>query len=101
MQHVTVTPSSTFDIDNIILPTTFPKKVQDVLGGSELGKFENRCAFIRECVNYFETRLPRPNAISKKICETYPVLKDANHTKFWVCDIMAVATAISFDQTLC
>lgn len=82
--------SATFDINNIILPTKFSKKVQDVLGGGELGKFENRCAFIRECVNYFETWLPRPtpeeySAISKRICETYPVLKDTNHTKFWVC----------------
>ena len=80
---------SKFDINNIILPTIYSKKVQDAIEKDELGNPANRLAFIRESVAYFETRLPWPtsdeySAISKKFCDHYPVFKNAHHTKYWV-----------------
>lgn len=60
-----------FDVNNIVLPTAFSKRVQDAIESNTLAKPENRLAFIRECVSYFESYLERPTneeyaAISKK-----------------------------------
>lgn len=79
--------SSNFDILNIVLPSTFSRRVQESIENNTLGEPQNRLAFIRECVSYFESQLKRPTAeeytaISKKICETYPVMKNPNHTKY-------------------
>ena len=82
---------SKFDITNINLPTNFSKKVQDSIDNNTLGNPENRLSMIRECVNYFEGRgLERPTteqyaAISRKICDKYPALRNSHHTKYWVC----------------
>ena len=82
--------SSKFNVNNIVLPTVFSKRVQDAIDKDLLTKPENRLAFIRECVSFFESQLERPTvqeytAISKKICDVYPAMKNMNHTKYWVC----------------
>lgn len=79
-----------FSMTDIILPSVFSKRIQDAIEGGELGKPENRLAFIREAVAYFESQLPCPTAeqyaaISKKFCIKYPALRNAHHTNFWVC----------------
>lgn len=82
--------TSNFNILNITLPSSFSKKVQESIDNGKLGQEDNRRAFIRECVVYYESLVPFPipeeyEAISKKICDTYPVLKNSNKTKYWVC----------------
>ncbi len=78
-----------FDINNIILPSLFSKKVQDAIDNGKLGVPESRLLFVRESVAYFESRLPRPTAqeyatISKKFCDKYPALRNSQHTNYWV-----------------
>ena len=72
-----------------MLPTDFSKKVKDAIDNGDINKSENRLAFIRECVTYFESRLPRPtteeySAISKAFCDRYPILRRGNITNYWV-----------------
>ena len=84
--------SCKFDVNNIILPTTFSKRVMHAIALNQLGQQHIRAAFLRECVAYFEKQLPRPtmeqfSQISKKICDEYPVLKDLNRSKYWVSSV--------------
>lgn len=79
-----------FNINNIVLPAVYSKRVQDAIENGTLGIHENRLLFVRESVDYFEIRLPRPTfeqyaAISRKFCDTYPVLRSPHHTNYWVC----------------
>ena len=78
-----------FDINNIILPAVYSKRVQDAINDGKIGKPENRLLFIRESVAYFESSLDRPTAqeyaaISKQFCDHYPVLRNSQHTDYWV-----------------
>ena len=78
-----------FDINNIILPTVFSKRIQDAIDNGTLGLSENRLGFVRECVAFFESILPRPTgeeyaAISRKFCSEYPSLQDKHHRNYWV-----------------
>ena len=50
---------------------------------------DNRRAFVRECVDFFEPILPNPSKeqfkeISKRLCDKFPALKDAKKTVYWV-----------------
>ena len=70
--------------------TTLLFQLQDAIDKNQISMPENRLAFIRECVNYFEGYLACPtpeeySAISKKICDKYPTLKSSKYTKYWVC----------------
>ena len=80
---------ASFDISNIVLPSCFSRRVQGAIDGNTLNEPDNRCAFVRECVQHFDSILPRPSeneykAISKKIVDTYPSLKDARRSDYWV-----------------
>ena len=78
-----------FDINNIVLPSVYSKRVQDAIDNGMLGDKDFRLAFIRESVSYFESRLPNPTpqeyaAISKKFCDKYTILRSSQRTKYWV-----------------
>lgn len=80
----------TFTINQITLPSKFSLKVQNAIERGELGDSTIRQVFVRECVAYFESRLPHPTAdeysnISRTICDTFPCLKDKRTSKYWVC----------------
>ena len=65
----------------------FQAEVENAIDKNELDTPENRQAFVRECVAYFEGILPRPStveysAISRKICDKYPCLKDRRASKY-------------------
>lgn len=78
-----------FDMNNFSLPTHFSRRVQTCIDNGTLAEPDNRAAFIREIVAFFEGILPSPtpaqyHAISKKVADQYPCLKDAKHTNYWV-----------------
>ena len=68
-----------FDINNIILPSIYSRRIQNAADSDNLKVTEIRNAFVRESVAYFERILPRPtheqySAISKAFCDKYPSL---------------------------
>ena len=88
-KHEAAIPHTKFNINSIQLPSHFSKRVQDSIDSGTLAAESNRCAFVRECVSYYEAILPYPNedqynAICKKIVDNYPCLKDSKTTRYWV-----------------
>ena len=86
--HEAITPSK-FNINAIQLPTHFSRRVQECIDSGTLAAETNRCAFIRECVSYYEAILPYPdddqyNAICKTIVDNYPCFKDSKTERYWV-----------------
>ena len=73
---------------NISLPDKFSRRVTSAIeSGRMFG--DDRSAFVRECVDFFEPILPQPSKdqfsdISRKLCDKYPSLKDAKQTVYWV-----------------
>lgn len=50
---------------------------------------DDRSAFVREVVEYYEPIIPEPskeqfNEIGRRLCDKYPSLKDAKQTFYWV-----------------
>ena len=81
--------SKMFDIRNFELPTYFSRRVQTAIDSNLLVEPEHQAAFIREVVLYFQAILPDPKpheyeAISRKIVDKYPILRDAKKSKYWV-----------------
>lgn len=81
--------SSNFDTKNFSLPTHFSRKVTAAIADNTLGEPDNRAAFVREVVAFYEGILPTPSlseyeAISRKVVEKYPCLQDARSSKYWV-----------------
>ena len=61
-----------------------------MIADGTLGTADNRSAFVREVVSFYEGILPKPTtseyeAISRKIVEKYPCLQDSKCSKYWVC----------------
>ena len=84
---------ATFNVREFFLPTHFSRKVQRAIDNGTLGEPDNRTAFVRETVAFFEGILPAPTtsqyeAISRKIVEKYPQLKDTRSSKYWVRNTM-------------
>ena len=80
--------ATTFSINNITLPDKFSRRVSNAIDAGQLVT-ENRAAFVRECVAFYEGFLPHPteqqySAICQKICDQYPSLKDKKTTVYWV-----------------
>ena len=81
-----------FDINNIVLPTIYSKKVQHAIENDELNQPPLRLAFVREIVSHFECRLPEPTsdeytAIAKRLCDKHPNLKDPKKSRYWVNEV--------------
>ena len=75
--------------DNFNLPTCFSRCVQCAIDDKKLCVPENRAAFVREIVAYFEGILPKPSEeeyrkIAIKVCDTYATLKDKRAEEYWV-----------------
>ncbi len=73
---------------DISLPEKFSRRVSSAIESGQLFA-EDRSAFVRECVDFFEPILPQPskeqfNDISKKLCDKYPSIKDSKKTVYWV-----------------
>ncbi len=71
------------------LPTHFSRRVQTAIDNHLLVEPDHQAAFIREIVLYFQAYLPEPTtqdyaAISRKIVDKYPLLRDAKQSKPWV-----------------
>ena len=81
----------TFNINKFDLPSHFSRRVQNAIENGTLADPEdsNRAAFVRETVSFYEPILPTPTpaqyeAISRRIVDKYPCLKDARTSKYWV-----------------
>ena len=64
-------------------------KSSTCIGNGTLAEPDNRAAFIREIVAYFEGILPSPtpaqyHAISKQVADEYLCQNNARHTNYWV-----------------
>ena len=60
---------------------------------------ENRAALVREIVAYFEGILPKPTEeqyreIAKKVCDTYPSLKDKRAGEYWVKQVNCIVPVL-------
>ena len=82
------TPSR-FDATVVTFPEKFSRRVSTAIETGQLVA-ENRSAFVRECVDFYEPIFPKPtreqfNEISRGLCDRYPMLKDAKKTVYWVC----------------
>ena len=91
------TPPS-FNIETFDLPSHFSRRVQSAIDNGTLVDSEgsNRAAFVRETVSFYEPILPTTTqtqyeAISRKIVDKYPCLKDAWTTKYWVSIVLSSA----------
>ena len=85
----TIQVSKMFDVRNFELPTHFSRRVQTAIDSNLLVEPDHQAAFIREIVLYFQAILPDPKpheyeAISRKIVDRYPILRDAKKSKYWV-----------------
>ena len=85
-------PSKLLHIDVVNIPEKFSRRVSTAIETGQLFG-ENRSAFVRECVDYFEPVTPTPskeqfNEFSRKLCDRYPSLKDARKTAYWVSKYM-------------
>lgn len=73
---------------NISLPEKFSRRVTSAIeSGHMFG--DDRSAFVRECVDFFEPILPQPskdqfNDLSWKLCDEYSSLRDAKKNVYWV-----------------
>ena len=81
---------NTCNLANTPLPTRFSFRVQKAIEKGELAEKEIRLAFVQDCVDYFQPLLPSPgregySEIAKKLCDTYPCLKDRRTSNYWVC----------------
>lgn len=82
------TPSRFDVVTSISFPEKFSRRVSTAIESGELFA-ENRSAFVRECVDFYEPILPHPtkeqfNEISRGLCDKYPTLKDMKKTVYWV-----------------
>lgn len=73
----------------ISFPEKFSRRVSTAIETGQLVA-ENRSAFVRECVDFYEPIIPTPtreqfNEISRGLCDRYPTLKDVKKTVYWVC----------------
>ena len=85
--------ATVFDLKTFTLPSHFSRKVTAAITDGKLGEPDNRAAFVREVVAFYEGILPNPSlsqyeAISRKIVEKYPCLQDTRSSKYWVSCLM-------------
>lgn len=76
------------DPGSLLLPEKLSRRVSEAIAENRL-ILEDRSAFVRECVDFFEPIVPTPskeqfNDISRRLCDKYPSLKDAKKTVYWV-----------------
>ena len=84
-------------LHNIFMPLQGTKShkamvrtVQSAIDNNTLNHQTNRCAFVRECVLFYEGICQFPtekeySAISKAVVDKYPCLKDIRSSEYWVC----------------
>lgn len=83
-----MTSNTKYDIANMTLPERFSRRVSSAIESGQLFG-EDRSAFVRECVDYFEPILPKPSKeqfteMSRRLCDKFPSLKDAKKAVYWV-----------------
>ena len=79
-----------FDVNNVPLPSHFSRTVQSAIDNNTLNHQTSKCAFVRECVLFYEGICQFPtekeySAISKAVVDKYPCLKDIRSSEYWVC----------------